>query len=81
MHPWPAPKACYNGERPDPRTPVWPYRSNREDLVKTVLPMHTYMHIHTHTTEFVAYVHICNTQIHRYTHLTAMQPHNCMLSA
>ena len=47
MHPWPAPKACYNGERPDPRTPVWPYRSNREDLVKTVL--HPCAHTHTHT--------------------------------
>ena len=46
MHPWPAPKACYNGERPDPRTPVWPYRSNREDLVKTVLPP---CPMHTHT--------------------------------
>ena len=22
MHPWPAPKACYNGERPDPRTHI-----------------------------------------------------------
>ena len=43
-----APKACYNGERPDPRTPVWPYRSNQEDLVKTVVP-HTHTHTHTHT--------------------------------
>ena len=29
-HPWPTRKACYNGERPDPRTPVWPYRLNRD---------------------------------------------------
>ena len=46
MHPWPAPKACYNGERPDPRTPVWPYRSNREDLVKNGT---TPSSLHTHT--------------------------------
>ena len=44
MHPWPAPKACYNGERPDPRTQVWPYRSNQEDLVKTVIPLLPHTH-------------------------------------
>ena len=45
---WPAPKACYNGERPDPRTPMWPCRSNREDLVKTVIPPRPHAHTHAH---------------------------------
>ena len=48
-----APLACTvgltNGERPDPRTPVWPYRSNREDLVTTVLPIPKHGHTHTNT--------------------------------
>ena len=66
MHPWPAPKACYNGERPDPRTPGWPYRSNREDLVKTVVPHHT-PHTHTHTP--------------RYTPTTTLHPHRAPIAA
>ena len=30
-HPWSAPWASPMGGRPDPRTPVWPYRLNRGD--------------------------------------------------
>ena len=44
-----APRAYYIGERPDPRMPVWPYRSNREDLVKAVVPPPTDTHTHAHT--------------------------------
>ena len=72
MHPWPAPKACYNGERPDPRTPVWPYRSNQEDLVKTVIP-HTHTHPHTHTSVAIQaqpgdLVKMVKPRIHTHTH-------------
>ena len=61
MHPWPAPKACYNGERPDPQTPVWPYRSNREDLEERYYPNGTtpLAHTHTHTHSLTHFLLLC----------------------
>ena len=41
-----------NGERPDLRMPVWPYRSNREYLVKMGVP-HIRARTHTRTLHFL----------------------------
>ena len=61
-----SPLHCYNGERPDPRTPVWPYRSNREDLIKTVVPQrllytHTFMPLPSNphnNTQILDHIHV-----------------------
>ena len=45
--PWPS-TACTKGERPSPRTPVWPYRRIRRATWSNGAPS-TLFHPHTHT--------------------------------
>ena len=78
MHRRPAPKACYNGERPDPRTPVWPYRSNREDVVKTLVHTRTHTHTHTLTHPLRGTGHLAHTYTSHTRHIhTTYTSHVC----
>ena len=53
MHPWPAPKACYNGGATRPEDASVAIQAQPGDLVKMVKHTHTHTHLRGIPTQFL----------------------------